>query len=926
MKRLVSKAFQHVIGALLHILGLRQRKFSQEINDPNPDMRSYHALNIHEVAAKLKADRQHGLSEGEAAARLLRYGPNLLASKPLKTRWQLLLEQFTNPIVWVLIVAGFLAIMFRNYSEGLAIGMVIVVNALIGYFMEWQAIRSMQQLRKMGRARTRVIRQGHMRTIDSAELVPGDLVYMEAGDLVTADARLLEVNNLGVKESALTGESVQESKMAALLPEDTVLADRRNMVYKGTVVTRGNGKALVVATGSQTELGSISEITQQASKAASPLDKRLSRLSKKLIWLTLAITAIILVSGIAGGRDWLIMIETAVALAVAAIPEGLPVIATITLAIGMVRLSKENAIVKTLEAVQTLGETNIIFTDKTGTLTENRMAFACAASSFGLLYKEQTKDVLSDPKNAESRVLRLLLETGALCNNSSYDEDSGNDETGDPIEVALLKAAAENIGSVGNVKKRYPRVAEIPFDAESKFMATLHQEGESYLVCIKGAAESVLGRCNRIIDTRGEEVPLSDAKSWVEQTDALARDGMRVLCFAYGRYGKRPPEPDFANNLVLLGLIGFIDPARDGIEPAMKACQSAGIRVVMITGDHPETAGNIAEKTGLVPHGKEATKVLGEELPALLDTNRQTDHRLMESAIFARTTPIQKLALVHYFQNKGMVVAMTGDGVNDAPALKKADIGIAMGQRGTEVAKEAADIILKDDSFKSIVVAVEQGRIIFNNIRKFLVFLLSCNLSEIMTVGIASFLHIPMPLLPLQILFLNMVTDVFPALSLGLSRGTPQIMQEAPRPVREDLLPGRFWKAIVYFGLCMTIAVLGIEFVGLYLMKLPDEVINNLTFYTLILVQLWHVFNMGTDRFAFRKNEITSNPYVWWSILLSLLIVVVSWCIPAIREALGLVPIDPLYLLPVLGVSLLPVLLVQILRRSGLVSLKPSYG
>lgn len=877
---------------------------------------SFHDKSIDQVVSYFKTDSSEGLSDEEAQRRLEEYGYNVLKKKKQQSAWQILLEQFTTPLVWLLIAAGLLAFIFQQIPEGIAIVVVIVINTAIGFFMEWQAVRSMDELLKMGRAKTKVIRNGAVKTVDSALLVPGDLVFLEAGDLVTADARLIEEHNLAVKEAALTGESVQESKQTAELPEDIVLADRTNSVFKGTVVTRGNAKAIVVATANQTELGRISGLTQEAKKETTPLDRRLNDLSKRLIWLTLAITVLILISGVIRGREWMIMIETAIALAVAAIPEGLPVIATITLARGMVRLSKKKAIVKSLEAVQTLGETNVIITDKTGTLTENEMYLDQIVLRSGHIEIADFKGEIEDRAEEHQSGLELFLTTAVLCNDSNLVEGGdGSGSTGDPIEVALLRSAQDILGDLNTLKEQYPRLAEVPFDADIKMMATAHRHQSEFLVCVKGATEVVLEKCTHELNEQGEEVDFHQRDSWLKKTDDLAGEGYRVLSFAYRQSKEEPDGQNFIHDLVFLGLGCFIDPARIEVKEAVRLCQDAGIKVIMVTGDHAETAANIAEEVGLVENRKGAVKIHGQDLLSHKQHEPGYLERVMKSHIFARTNPAQKLHLVQLYQQNNYIVGMTGDGVNDAPALKKANIGIAMGQRGTEAAKEVADIILKDDSFSSIVLAIKQGRIIFENIRMFVVYLLSCNLSEILVVGTASFLGIPLPLLPLQILFLNMVTDVFPALALGMSEGEEGVMKAPPRAANEPVITKNLWIALISYGVGMTVAVLGIEFVGLYMLHLPDIQVNNMTFYTLILVQLWNVFNLPGAGVSFFRNAVTKNKYVWWAILLSIVIVAVSWMILPVREALSLTPLEPAAWGLILAFSVIPVVLIQFFKR-----------
>lgn len=886
-----------------------QRSFNrlQFINS----MDQFHAKSIEEVISLFQTDTQRGLTKHQATERLRKYGHNLLKRKRQKSIWIIFFEQFANPIIWLLIVAGILAFTFQEVMEGISVIIVILITVFIGFIMEWQALNSMTRLRQMGRAKSKVVREGLRKEIDSAHLVPGDLLYLEAGDLVTADARIIEQHNLTVKEAALTGESVPIEKRIAILPYDTLVADRSNCIFKGTVVTNGNGYAIVTGTGNNTELGTIAEIVQEAEKEITPLDKRLRKLTRKLIWFTLIITMLIIGIGIADERELLITVEIAIALAVAAIPEGLPVIATITLARGMLKLAEKNVIVKTLEAVQTLGETDVIFTDKTGTLTKNEMHLESLTFQQGTVhFSELTRNKPSNPANVE----RLLI-TGVLCNNSVFRKDSEDGISGDPNEIALLSAASELLHDSDKIITRYPRVAEMPFDPDLKVMGTLHKTHDGFLVCAKGATGSILDRCPFALNDQGEVIPIENGNKWNKKVEELSANGLRVLAFAFKQSKEKPNETNFMNDLTFIGLGNFIDPVREEVVEAIQLCKQAGITIIMVTGDHPETAGYIAEKTGLVLNGRKAFKVHGRELLKTEDSYNQTD-AILKTKIFARINPSQKLDLVKLFQQHNHVVGMTGDGVNDAPALKKADIGIAMGLRGTEAAKEAADLILNDDSFGSIVLAIRQGRIIFENIRKFIVYLLSCNLSEILVVATASIIGMPLPLLPLQILFLNMVTDVFPALALGMGEGGENIMSKKPKDPNEDIIPVSLWKSIIAYGFGMTIAVIGIEYVSLNLLHLAEKPANNMTFYTLILVQLWNVFNLPEASVSFFKNEVTKNKYVWLALLICLGIVLLVWSMPNARVALSLVYfIEPTHWAIIFIFSLIPTLLIQFSKR-----------
>lgn len=870
----------------------------------------YH-LTIREITDNLQVNPQEGLSRAEAAARLQSFGLNTTGKKKSRNILQTLLEQFYNPIVYVLILAAVLAFSFGEHIEGMAVTIVLFINAAIGFFMEWQAQKSMEKLRDLSRTRSKVVRNGRRMEIDSTEIVPGDVLYLEAGDLVTADGRIMEEHNLAVKEAALTGESMPVEKNTAPIPKNTILAERSNAVFSGTVVTKGNARAIVVATGSATELGKITQLTQEAQKEATPLDKRLNQLSKRLIWLTLAITIVILATGIGQGRDLLLMVETAIALAVAAIPEGLPVIATISLARGMLRLSKQNVIIKSLRAVQTLGETDTIFTDKTGTLTENQMSVERIVIDNQHIRPDDLRNQ-ADP--ALNDHIYRLIQVAVLCNDSTYHEVDQSRRTGDPIEIALLKVGKEYGCDPDVLRSNYPRLEEVPFDADLKMMATLHREKNTYLTCVKGATQEVLKNCTHFWKNGALE-PIQELQYWLSQDDLLASKGLRVLSFAYAQKNEKPPVDQLIQNLVFLGFVCFIDPVRGDIKEAISTCQKAGIRVIMVTGDHHETACAIAREAGLLAENSIPETMKGTDLCSTDQLDETEEEKIRKALVFSRVTPTQKLNLVHIYQKNGHIVGMTGDGVNDAPALKKAEIGIAMGQRGTEAAKEAADIILKDDSFTSIVSAIRQGRIIFENIRKFVIYLLSCNLSEILVVAIASFAGLPLPLLPLQILFLNMVTDVFPALALGMDAGEKNIMEKKPRDPDEPFVAKNHWIAILVYSICMTTAILGLELLGIYYWKFPTDTINNMAFLALILAQLWNVFNLPDKSTSFWFNEVTRNPYIWIALLLCSGIVLIAWVTTPVATALQLGDMQLFQLALVILFSFFPVLLIQFFKR-----------
>lgn len=861
-----------------------------------------HSVSVDYLVERLAADTGQGLTSSEFSQRLSLYGPNALELSSRDPWWKILLRQLNSAVIWVLLAAAGVSLFFSDWIDAVAIGVVILINTIIGFIMEWQAATSMEALKKLAKTNCRVLRDGEVISTVTEELVPGDILILEAGDIVPADGRILETNNLAVKESALTGESEDVDKTVEELPENTVIADRDNMVFKGTVVTRGNARVLITGTGRNTELGKISTMVSEAKKAVTPLEKKLSKLGHRLIYLTIGITLLIVILGILQNQDLVAMIKTAIALAVAAIPEGLPIVATIALARGMIRLSQHNVIVKHLQAVQTLGEVNVICSDKTGTLTEDRME-AVQIFMPALMLSEDEFEA-----SADKEPVRQLLLSGILCNNASFDAQNPENNSGDSVEIALLRLAHDCGLDTEKWQSDFKRTAEVPFDAEHKYMAVLHTSDTLQRASVKGALEVILERCNQVLE-EGEIREFTDKEEWLKRSAELAGNGLRILAFAFAEYdhGKNPDNYD--DNLVFQGIVAFQDPPREDVKEAIDTCQAAGIKVVMVTGDHPETARSISEKTGITEKNQAVVRH-GSDID-----NTGMPGKMLETDVFARVNPGQKLDLVKAYQDEGLVVAMTGDGVNDAPALKKSDIGIAMGIRGTEAAREAADIILKDDALNSIVRAVRQGRIIFNNIRNFVIYLLSCNISEIMVVGIAAFAGLPMPLIPLQILFLNIVTDVFPALALGMGKGEFDVMKLPPRKGSEPILTGSHWKSVVIYGLAITVSIIGIVLWGQYRLNLDNQEINNLAFYTLILAQLWNVFNLAARKASFFKNEVTRNKYVWYALTLCLVLVAVAYLVGPVRAALGLTtfPVHHVDLMVIF--SLAPVGIVQILKR-----------
>ena len=661
-------------------------------------IKNAHVLSIEDTLQSFQTNVNQGLTIHEADNRNKTFGLNIYESQPQKSILLMILEQFKSPIVYLLAFAIAVSVYFQHYIEAIAIAVVILVNAVIGSLMEMQARSSMNALKEMDISKSKVIRDGKLQEINSEKITPGDLIELEAGDIIPGDGRLVVSNQLQCDESSLTGESLPTLKNTEILSPETTLGDQFNMVFKGSSVMNGNGKAVITGIAKDTELGKITSLVESSDDTETPLDKKLNALSKKLIWITLVMTAIFAVTGFIQGKEWFVILETSIALAVAAFPEGLPIVSTVALSYGMLLMAKRNAIVKKLSAVETLGSTSVILTDKTGTLTENKIYVdtfcfpeeTVKASIENNVLKFQENEIQKSTLNFEK--LKIV---GALCNNASSEIKGKKENTlGDPVEIALLHLANTSEISLDEVHKKYQRIGEIPFDAGTKMMATLHKSEKGNFVAAKGAVEQLLEKCSRIQNDESiMKLSEPDKKKILEESELLSEEGLRVLGFAY-REETDINNENYLNELVYIGSIGFLDPPRLDIKKAIITCRDAGIKVVMITGDHPKTALNIAKKVGLVDEN-EQNVITGSDLSEIKTLTKDWKKRILSTSVFARTTPKQKLDIADIFQKAGNIVAMTGDGVNDAPALKKADVGIAMGLRGTQVAKETASIVLK---------------------------------------------------------------------------------------------------------------------------------------------------------------------------------------------------------------------------------------
>jgi Ca2+-transporting ATPase len=847
---------------------------------------AWHTSEAAEVLQALGTDAASGLSNKEAARRLEEQGANELEDRGTRSPWAILWDQFTSTMIVILIVAALASAFLGDYEDSIAIAIIVVLNAALGFGQEYRAERAMAALQQLSAPRVKVRREDRVREISARELVPGDVVLLEAGNLVPADGRLLEAANLRIQEAALTGESEPvEKDPEALEEEDTPLGERADMVYSSTLVAMGRGLFVVTETGMATELGKIASMIQTTDREQTPLQRRLNQVGKVLALAALAIVGVVFALGLLRGEDLEVMFLTAVSLAVAAVPEGLPAVVTIALALGAHRMFKRRALIRKLPAVETLGSVTVICSDKTGTLTQNRMTVTVldVADHTVELGEVRLADSKPGPDSGtplaigEDPTLALLLAGSALCNDALLEDHEEDDfrAVGDPTEGALVVAAAREGLKKPEIEGALPRVGEVPFDSGRKRMTTVHevvsdsgsenlealksvlnaeQGNASYIAFTKGAVDSLLEISSEVWSGDGQVEPLTEG--WRERistaNEQLARDGIRVLGVGLRRLRSFDGiGEEQERNLTFLGMVGMIDPPRSEAKDAVETCKRAGIRPVMITGDHPLTARHIATELGIAQDKRILTErdlssLPGEDLVDLVE----------EVPVYARVSPEHKLDIVEALQAKGHIVAMTGDGVNDAPALKKADIGVAMGVTGTDVSKEAADMVLTDDNFATIVAAVEQGRVIYDNIRKFIKYLLTSNSAEILVMLVGPFLGLGLPLLPLQILWINLVTDGPPALALSAEPAEQGIMRRPPRPPGESVFARGLGRHVVWVGVLMALVSLA---TGLWYSQSAPEIWQTMVFTTLTLSQLSHVMAIRSGNESLFKVGLLSN-------------------------------------------------------------------
>jgi Ca2+-transporting ATPase len=849
----------------------------------------WHQLDPDEVMQKLQSSGT-GLASAEARRRYAQYGPNKLIEKQRKSLWMMFLDQFKDFMIIVLIAAAVVASVIGEPVDSIAIAVIVILNAVLGFVQEYRAEKAIAALKKLTAPSAVVIRDGQAASVPAGQLVPGDLVVLEAGNVVPADLRLTEAIQLRIQEAALTGESVPvEKESATITTVDMAIGDRKNMAYKGTLVTYGRGRGLVTDTGMRTELGRIAGLLQDQDEGQTPLQKRLTAFGQKLAYAVLGICIIVFIAGILRGEPPLIMLLTAISLAVAAIPEALPAVITISLALGARKLVRQQALVRKLPAVETLGSVTYICSDKTGTLTLNRMIVEEVYVD-GQLHRSnelspQIRAIGVNGSPTDENPVTLLFSAMVLCNDTR--QDASDALIGDPTETALFELARSKGYDRQRLDERCPRVAEIPFDSDRKLMTTFHPWENGRIVSFtKGAVEEILERAETSFGNSGQKaVDRAEILSVVER---IAGNGLRTLGFAM-RVWDAVPDPltseQVEKDMVFIGMVGMMDPPRPEAAEAVAVCRSAGIRPVMITGDHPLTASIIAQRVGII-RSASTSVMTGWELAQL--PLKELEDRVERIRVYARVAPEQKLKIVKALQDKGHFVAMTGDGVNDAPALKRADIGVAMGITGTDVSKEASHMILLDDNFATIVKAVREGRRIFDNIRKFIKYTMTSNSGEIFTIFLAPFLGLPIPLLPIHILWINLVTDGVPGLALTAEPGERDIMNRPPRNPQESIFARGLGTHIVWVGLLM--GAVSIITQALFINSNQTHW-QTMVFTVLCLSQMGHVLAVRSEKDSFFKQGVLSNKPLLGAVLLTFALQMVTIYVPVLNPIFKTVPL-----------------------------------
>lgn len=889
-----------------------------------PGRTRWHTLDAAEVAEILGADTARGLGEAEADARLRRYGHNRLREEKPTHPLVMLLKQFQDFMIYVLITAAAVSgFILGELLDAAVIMFIVTANAVLGFVQEYRAEKALESLRRLSAPTARVVRGGREKVIPARDLVPGDLVLLEAGDRVAADARLLEAHGLQADESSLTGEASGVDKVAATLSgEDIPIGDRANMVFAGTHIVNGRGAALVVETGRYSELGRIAEMIGEAKEERTPLQRELARTGKRIALLCLAICAVIFLLNLWRGHEWSQVFLFSVSLAVAAIPEGLPAIVTVAMALGVRRMAERNALLRRLPAVETLGCADVICTDKTGTLTLNQMEVKEILPAHGKVIGMRD---LRDGGEALLAAVRPVLAAAVLCNDAREQE---GEFLGEATEAGLLRAARHLAFPREEVARLLPRKEEVPFTSERKLMSTIHAVENSreagrffpaplppFLLLVKGAPEAVLSRCSVVLTPRGvRDLSGEERARFAREAEDMARRSLRTLAFAFRTLEEIPekgPKEEMESDLVYLGMVGMMDPPRPEVREALDKCRRAHIQVVMITGDHAATARAVAEELGILTPGKEL--VGGDELARMSED--ELAEKVERVAVYARVSPADKVKIVHAWKAKGKTVAMTGDGVNDAPALKSADIGVAMGITGTDVSREASDMVLADDNFATIVGAVEQGRIIYDNLKKFIYFLLSCNMSEVVTMFLGMLVASVSPLRAVQVLWMNLVTDGLPAMALGVDTPAPDVMNRPPRDPTQGILTWRKQVHVVLQGAILASGALAAFFTSRYvLFPRRLDVTQTVVFTTLVFSQLLHAFNARSETLTLTEMSPTDNRTLIAALLISAAMQLLVVLVPPFMSLFGTARMNGAAWGLTVACSVLPVIIIDRLK------------
>jgi len=895
---------------------------------------NWYTRTIEDITQYFNVDTSRGLSSKEVKTRLEKFGPNQLKESKGRTVWDMFFDQFKEVLVLILLISVIISIFLGEVSDAIVIAVILVLNAILGVVQEFKAEKSLAALKKMTVPDALVIRNGKQTKIKSNQLVPGDIVLLESGDRIPADLRLFKIIDIKVQEAILTGESEPVEKNNTVLEQDKIsLGDRENMTFMGTTIISGRGEGIVVATGMDTEMGEIAGMLEEGKREPTPLQKKLNIMGKKLGLLILMVVAIIVFLGCIRGIEFFDMFLIGISLAVAAVPEGLPAVVTIVLALGVQRMIKKNVIIRQLPAVETLGATTVICSDKTGTLTQNQMTVKILALPYRTVEVEgegyqpfgQFQHSGRTIQPSDDLALSLLLKGAVLCNNAILQQNSDNQQweiIGDPTEGALVVTAAKAGYQRKGLENEYPRVRELPFDSDRKRMSTIHRSPEeSFIVFVKGAPDQVITQCKYYMEnSKQKELGDSVKEKILKQNIKLAGSALRVLAVAYrklndmeeNKLNQKLKTDDIENNLTFLGLMAMIDPPRKEAIHSVDTCRKAGIRSIMITGDYSLTAKAIASQLGIYHSGDRI--INGIDLEDM--TQEELEKEVLNTTIFARVSPRHKRRIVRALQKNRQVVAMTGDGVNDAPALKDSNIGVAMGITGTDVSKEASDMILMDDNFSSIVAAVEEGRKIYQNIKKFIQYLLSCNLGEILTIFCAILIGFPRPLFPIQILWVNLVTDGLPALALGLDPAEEDLMNQMPREPNEAIFSGKMGFNIfsqgIFIGVITLIAfILGVRNYSL-------EIGQTMAFATLSFSQLWQSLNSRSPRLSLIKLGILTNRYLILAILISGTLQLGVMLIPTFQQIFKVAPLNVYQWAAVILLSFSPIIYVEILKLFGL--------